>query len=51
MTTKIILTQVTTNAGQPIEVQTNNSLAANTGTTVATVVADTSISPFLLAGM
>jgi hypothetical protein len=47
MTTKIILTQVTTNAGQAIEVQTNNSLAANTGV----VVADTTISPFLLAGM
>jgi hypothetical protein len=49
MTTKIILTQVTTNAGQPIEVQTNNSLSANTGVVVA--AADTTISPFLLAGM
>jgi len=48
MTTKIILTQVTTNAGQAIEVQTNNSLSANTGVVVA---ADITISPFLLAGM
>jgi hypothetical protein len=48
MTTKIVLTQVTTNAGQPIEVQTNNSLSANTGIVVAV---EATISPFLLAGM
>jgi hypothetical protein len=48
MTTKIILTQLTTSAGLPIELKTDNSLTANAGSVPAV---ENTISPFLLAGM
>jgi hypothetical protein len=48
MTTKIVLTQLTTNTGLPIELKTDNTLTANAGSVPAV---ENTISPFLLAGM
>lgn len=48
MTTKIVLTQVTTTTGYPVELKTDNTLVANVGSVPAV---EPTISPFLLSGM